>query len=281
MPKSPAGNSFAHANDIGVLSGKQVYTGKLGSNDKVDFYTFKLEKSSHVNLALGRLKSNLDLELWSGDRTRLSHSRKKKNRRERIKAPLESGTYYIRVRRRRGTSSYRLKAIARTPASGDIDAGNPNTPPSIDPKSSTSDSVTKAERTALINDVLALTNAARAAADLSPLTLNSALTTAAQSQSASLALDDFFSHTSPEGTTLADRLDAANYSYKTAGENIAAGQVTATQVVQEWMASPGHRANILNPQFTELGVGYFFLEQDTGEVNYNRYWTQNFGAPTT
>jgi uncharacterized protein YkwD len=133
---------------------------------------------------------------------------------------------------------------------------------------------------ALINEVLALTNVERTQNGLSPLTLNPLLSHAAQIQSEDLAFNDFFAHTSPTGVGLADRLNTAGYTrYQIAGENIGAGQLTAAQVVQEWMASPSHRANILKSDFTELGVGYYFLANDTGEVNYNRYWTQNFGAP--
>lgn len=62
------------------------------------------------------------------------------------------------------------------------------------------------------------------------------------------------------------------------GENIAAGQSTPESVVQGWINSSGHRANLLNADFTELGVGYTYLETDTGAVNYSRYWTQIFGS---
>lgn len=62
------------------------------------------------------------------------------------------------------------------------------------------------------------------------------------------------------------------------GENIAAGYSTPEAVVEGWKNSSGHRANLLNPNFTELGVGYYYLANDTGSVNYNRYWTQVFGS---
>jgi uncharacterized protein YkwD len=54
---------------------------------------------------------------------------------------------------------------------------------------------------------------------------------------------------------------------------------TPEGVVAGWMNSPGHRANILNPALKEIGVGYYFLAEDTGEVNYHHYWTQVFGTP--
>ena len=204
----------------------------------------------------------------------LAKSRKNKNKSEKIKQTLEPGTYYIEVKRKGGNSKYKLKSILR-------EVSTDPAIPTIDIKEAPSETAEiKAERQTFIDEVLRLTNLERQKAKLSDLTLNQSLNNAAQIQSEDLALGDFFAHTSPDGTTLADRLETGGYtSYSTAGENIAAGQVTAQQVVDEWMASPSHRDNILESDFTELGVGYYFLEQDTGEINFNRYWTQTFGRP--
>lgn len=131
----------------------------------------------------------------------------------------------------------------------------------------------------LINRVVELTNIERAKAGLQPLTLNLQLADAAQDHSNDMAKDDFFSHTGADGSTVATRVRASGYEYANAGENIAVGQTTAEQVVESWMNSPGHRANILNENFTEIGIGYTYLENDTGSVNYNHYWTQVFGKP--
>ena len=131
----------------------------------------------------------------------------------------------------------------------------------------------------LINRVLELTNAERAKAGLKPLTLNNQLAEAAQGHSDSMAADDFFSHTGADGSSVGDRVKEEGYEFARTGENIAAGQTTAEQVVEGWMNSPGHRANILNADYTEIGIGYELLENDTGSVNYNRYWTQVFGKP--
>ena len=90
---------------------------------------------------------------------------------------------------------------------------------------------------------------------------------------------DFFSHTGADGSTVGDRVQNSGYQYSNAGENIAAGQTTAVDVVEGWINSPGHRANILNPNYTEIGVGYEYLQNDTGSINYNHYWTQVFGTP--
>ena len=97
-----------------------------------------------------------------------------------------------------------------------------------------------------------------------------------------MANQDFFEHNNPvEGNTPFERIRAAGYDYSFAGENIAAGLSVSTpeQVVDAWIASPGHNENLLNPNFTELGVGYHFLANDTGDTNYYIYWTQKFGQP--
>ena len=131
-----------------------------------------------------------------------------------------------------------------------------------------------------ITEVVALTNVERANEGLQPLTLNSQLSATAQGHSEDMAANDFFSHTGLDGDRLGDRAEQNNYDYRALGENIAAGQRTPAQVVQGWIDSPGHRANILNPNFTEIGVGYEFLSNDRGDINFNHYWTQVFGRPS-
>ena len=133
--------------------------------------------------------------------------------------------------------------------------------------------------TQFIEEVVRLTNVERAKAGLPPLKLNNQLLAAAQDHSNDMAQDDFFSHTGADGSSVGDRVRNSGYQYSTTGENIAAGQTTPAQVVEGWMNSPGHRANILNPNYTEIGVGYEYLQNDTGSVNYNHYWTQVFGTP--
>ncbi|UQI45123.1 CAP domain-containing protein [Streptomyces sp. HU2014] len=121
-------------------------------------------------------------------------------------------------------------------------------------------------------EVLALTNAERGAAGLRPLAADARLTTAAQGHSADMAGRGFYSHTTPEGGEPWDRAAAAGSAHRGIGENIACGQRTPAEVVRGWMNSPGHRANILKPDFTHLGVGYA-----TGG-SAGTYWTQLFGA---
>ncbi|TXS57485.1 CAP domain-containing protein [Streptomyces sp. t39] len=119
--------------------------------------------------------------------------------------------------------------------------------------------------------VLALVNKERAAAGCGPVTSNPRLTQAADDYSDVMAASGVMSHTGPDGSTMTSRVEAAGYAWSTLGENIARGQADAEAVMDAWMNSPGHRANILNCSFDELGVGVHM--GDGGP-----WWTQNFGA---
>jgi serralysin len=121
--------------------------------------------------------------------------------------------------------------------------------------------------------ILSLVNIERSKAGLQPLTLNSQLNQAAQNHTNDMISKRYFSHTSPSGSTMTSRVNAVGYRYSTIGENIAAGNATAAGTMTQWMNSPGHRANILNPNFKELGVGY-----GPSNDQYRHYWTQVFGA---
>lgn len=122
--------------------------------------------------------------------------------------------------------------------------------------------------------VLELTNAERQRAGLPPLVLNPQLTDAAQSYSQVLAVSGCFEHTCGPVPNFADRAAQAGYTgWNSLGENIAAGYTTPEDVVKGWMNSPGHRANILSPKFTEMGVGLV-----NGGGTYGSYWTEEFGA---
>ena len=123
------------------------------------------------------------------------------------------------------------------------------------------------------DDVIDLVNTERAAVGLHPLNYDARLATAARDHSEDMGWQDYFSHTSLDDRSPADRVMAAGYSYNRLGENIAAGQPTPESVVDAWMSSPGHRANILNPDFCDIGVGYAYVADST----YGHYWTQDFG----
>ncbi|MER6359061.1 CAP domain-containing protein [Streptomyces sp. NPDC001634] len=122
------------------------------------------------------------------------------------------------------------------------------------------------------DEVIALTNAERAAAGLPPLAGDPLLTAAAQAHSADMVARAFYAHTSPDGREPWDRAAAAGSRHRTVGENIACGQRSPAEVVRGWMDSPGHRANILKPAFTHMGVGF------AGGGRAGTYWTQLFGG---
>lgn len=131
----------------------------------------------------------------------------------------------------------------------------------------------------LVNGVLRIVNRKREQAGLKPLSLNSKLTKAAQAHTKDMAVNDFFSHTGSNGSSLGDRLQRVGYSYSYAAENIAAGSSTPKGVMKQWMNSPGHRANILSPNVTQIGIGYYYQPNDGGTTPYGYYWTQDFGKP--
>ncbi|MFJ5774132.1 CAP domain-containing protein [Streptomyces sp. NPDC093094] len=121
-------------------------------------------------------------------------------------------------------------------------------------------------------EVVSLTNGERAAAGLPPLAPDPALTRAARAHSADMVARDFYAHTAPDGSRPWDRAAAAGSAHRSVGENIACGQRSAAEVVTGWMNSPGHRANILKPGFTHMGIGF------AGGGRAGTYWTQLFGA---
>lgn len=118
-------------------------------------------------------------------------------------------------------------------------------------------------------EVLELVNEERSKVGCSPLSANSALADLAESFSDDMAARDFFDHTDPDGKTPWDRAAKAGIS-SLGGENIARGQADAAAVMEAWMNSPGHKANILNCDFKTLGVGVHF-------GSGGPWWTQDFG----
>ncbi|WP_405443349.1 CAP domain-containing protein [Streptomyces avidinii] len=120
--------------------------------------------------------------------------------------------------------------------------------------------------------VLALVNKERSAAGCGPVTMNAKLSAAARGYSDTMARSGVMSHTGPDGSTMTTRVEAAGYAWSRLGENIARGQSDADAVMKAWMNSSGHRANILNCDFREIGIGVH--KGDGGP-----WWTQNFGAP--
>lgn len=153
-----------------------------------------------------------------------------------------------------------------TPTKPNNNQSSQNEKPATPPTTSTP-STTTSDVDAFEQEVVKLTNAERTKAGLSPLQTDAKLMAAAREKSQDMQTNKYFSHTSPTFGSPFDRMKALGIAYKAAGENIAQGQRSPQEVVQAWMDSPGHRANILNGKFTHIGVGY---------VKSGNYWTQQF-----
>jgi uncharacterized protein YkwD len=141
-----------------------------------------------------------------------------------------------------------------------------------------------ARHSSLEQRVLVLVNQARSTARTCgstshpaapPIAVDDRLVAAAGKWARRMASEGFFSHVGPDGSTPAQRIEAEGYRWRTWGENIAAGQQTAEHVVQSWLASPGHCTNIMNPAFTETGIGHVRDEASPSDD----YWVQKFATP--
>lgn len=163
-----------------------------------------------------------------------------------------------------------------------IDSSLQNTDPeTTDENTSTGDYST--ERQAVIDIV----NQERAKEGLAPMKHNPFLEKSAQAHAEDMLTRNYFEHDTPQGVTAEDRIKRDGYlqpffdcqctkSY-TVGENIAKGQSTAAEVMETWMNSPQHRANIMSADFNEIGIGIIPVDpSDTGFIGF--YWVQNFGA---
>lgn len=115
----------------------------------------------------------------------------------------------------------------------------------------------------------------QAFAGAAPLVWNATLGSTAEAHSRAMANNNFFDHQDPDGRTPGDRAELAGYSGQRIGETIAAGLDTPRKVVDGWLASPGHCANLMNPQFSELGAAYANDPKSDAGI----YWTALFGAP--
>lgn len=121
-------------------------------------------------------------------------------------------------------------------------------------------------------EVVRLTNNERSSRGVSPLTLNWEVARVARIKSEDMDKNKYFSHTSPTYGSPFDMLKDFGIKFSAAAENIAKGQRTAAAVVNAWMNSQGHRENILNANFTEMGAGY-------SNMSGTPYWTQMFIRP--
>jgi hypothetical protein len=142
----------------------------------------------------------------------------------------------------------------------------------------------EAPSTSFASEVIGLVNQERTAQGLPPLKENPELNAAAKAHSQAMAEENFFNHTNPgTDSTPGDRVAAAGYEWSFVAENIGQGYSTPDEVVEGWMDSSGHRANILSTDAREIGVGYAYDADDDvlcGDLPCEHYWTQDFGART-
>jgi uncharacterized protein YkwD len=165
---------------------------------------------------------------------------------------------------------YSQIGVARSPGSWRINLARPLLPPELG-------DWREAGKT-----ILRLVNEARARprscggqrfAAVGPLAWNEALAAAALAHSRDMAEKNYFSHADPAGDSVTQRASRAGYRWRFVGENIAAGLGEPNQVVAGWLASPGHCANIMAPDFAEMGAAYAANPRSALDV----YWTQTFG----
>ncbi|KAB1902641.1 CAP domain-containing protein, partial [Micromonospora sp. AMSO31t] len=158
-----------------------------------------------------------------------------------------------------------------TPKPSRTTAASRQLPRSAAPSSKGATATSTKGLTAELREVVDLVNQERAKAGCKALTVDDKLTLAAQRHSQDQADNKKMSHDGSDGSDVGDRLDRVGYAWRSYGENVAWNQQSPAAVMDAWMNSPGHRANILNCSFTEIGVG---VARSNGP-----YWTQDFGTP--
>jgi uncharacterized protein YkwD len=245
---------------------------RVGGTDPGDYYRLTLTGVSNLAISLKSSGANAHLQLIqdknqngridTGETVVAVRARSTSNAIR--KTNLAKGVYFLRV----FPASSKEALYRLTPSAQPVTSGG----------GSTSGGSTTSSGS-FVDKVISLTNQLRQQNGLQPLRANSTLNTVALTHSKNMANQDFFSHVGRDGSQSWDRMTAAGYRWSAAGENISAGQRTAEDVFNGWANSSGHRANLLNPNFRDIGVGYYELANDTGSVNYNRYWTQVFATP--
>jgi uncharacterized protein YkwD len=261
MPINPVGMNLSQA---AAIPSSTTIKDRVSAKNPSDIFSFNLTNPGVLGIRFKSLGRSASLNLIqdanqngvvdTGEVMQTLSPKARKNGKLDL-ADMAIGTYYLQVSTDRGSSPYRLKLSAAASSS-------PSEPENVPD---------------FVRQVVDLTNQFRAKNGLAPLTLNSKLNAAAQVHSKNMAVQDFFGHQGMDGSSEGDRVSQEGYNWRNLAENIAAGRKTPKQVVEGWIKSPGHRLNILNPKVKDIGVGYFFLANDTGKTNYNDYWTQVFG----
>ncbi|MFM2433204.1 MAG: hypothetical protein RLZZ511_4418 [Cyanobacteriota bacterium] len=129
------------------------------------------------------------------------------------------------------------------------------------------------------SELLSLINDARRDRNIAPLRFSNTLSRAAQVHVEDIVRHNYeLTHTGSDGSSVGDRASRAGYPNRYVGENVAAGTQSVKDTFEMWMDSPGHRDNILDPDYTEIGIGYYLNAPDT---SYDHYWVNVFGNPNS
>ncbi len=258
------GNTLDHSRNIFIDHNSVIWRDAVGNNDRTDIYRFTLDNpSNEFNMKLNGLNNDVGVKLLDSNGKLVANSKNPGTSAESLTVNnLATGTFYLEVylEAESGYTNYNL---------------------SLSVNSITETPIPRDTKNDFINRVLELTNQERTQAGLKPLVLDEKLSNVSQKHSEDMANNDFFSHTGSNGSSAVQRAQAEGYIYPYVGENIAAGYSTPEAVIAAWMNSPGHRKNILNPYYQEIGIGYYHLKNDTGNINYIDYWTQNFSTGIT
>jgi uncharacterized protein YkwD len=264
-----AGNTLNSARQISLNSQAVTLRDAVGNNDASDIYQFNISSQNrNLSVKLNGLSGDAEIELLDIQGNRLTGSMNQGISVEAIDYQnLEIGSYFIRVYQGNTSvnTNYNL-TMAVTSA-----ANTTQNPISPIPTIANFNPI-------FTQTVLELINYERRLVGVKPLRLNGILNQSAYNHSQDMAEKDYFSHIGSDGSRVSDRVYNAGYHYSSASENIAAGQFSPEEVVQAWMDSPKHRASMLSENYREIGIGYYYLANDIGKINYGHYWTVNFGT---
>ncbi|MEH7609792.1 CAP domain-containing protein [Gottfriedia acidiceleris] len=247
-------------------------------NKDTKAYTQKVDLNnvlfSYFNLpSLNTTNGKIDLSKFGIDMTKLQDSIK-----QQLEAQLKQGTSSNTTTKPTVPTTPATPAKPSTPTTKPTVPTTPSKPttpststpstPSKPATSTPSDTTSNsASLSAYESKVVDLTNAERTKAGLKPFTVNATLSKTARLKSQDMTDKNYFDHTSPTYGSPFDMMKQFGITYSYAAENIAKGQKTPEEVVTAWMNSAGHRANILNPNLTQIGVGY---------DSRSNAWTQQF-----
>ena len=269
-----SGYRIESASNVGASSGKFIgtrqYSGATGQADGTfggDAGTYRVEvgyydendgkSPASVTVAGNKVQFTFDQNLGSSLPAASTHTTKVTH----DSITLKNGDSFSLYGKANGAEYARFDYIDFIRS----DAVDPPPPP---PGTGTGFEAFEAEVARLVNEF-------RAQNGKMALTVDAKLNAAAEEHSEDMAFNDFFSHTGSDGSRVGERVSEEGYDWRSVGENIAAGQSTPQKVLDAWKGSSGHRANMLG-DWKDMGVGYEYLANDTGNVNYHHYWTLDF-----